>query len=89
MEEFIEFKDHLVPYKTLVRDLAAEVVSMMKNDECDPIYVSQRMAYKMFGRGNVDRWRREGNIEPCFRPGKVEYKTSELRFLQRKNQDYL
>lgn len=89
MEDYLEFKDHLVSYKTLVKDLAAEVVCMMKNDESDPVYVSQRTAYKMFGRGNVERWRREGKIEPCFRPGKVEYKTAELRFLQRKSQDYM
>ncbi len=89
MEEYIQFKDHMVSYKTLVKDLASAVVSMMQNDQKDPTYVSQRMAYKMFGRGNVERWRREGKIEPCFRPGKVEYKTSELRFLQRVNQDYL
>lgn len=50
--------------------------------------VSQRKAYAMFGRGNVDRWRKQGKITPCKRPGKVEYRTIELRTLQRLQQDY-
>lgn len=57
--------------------------------ECnDPEMVSQRQAYAMFGRGNVDRWRKQGKINPCKRPGKVEYRTVELRVLQQKQQDY-
>ena len=54
----------------------------------DPEMVSQRQAYAMFGRGNVDRWRKQGKINPCKRPGKVEYRTVELRVLQQKQQDY-
>lgn len=54
----------------------------------DPEMVSQRQAYAMFGRGNVDRWRKQGKINPCKRPGKVEYRTVELRALQQKKQDY-
>ena len=42
----------------------------------------------MFGRRNVERWKRQGKIVPCKRPGKVEYRTAELRFLQRTVQDY-
>ena len=37
---------------------------------------------------NVDRWRKQGKINPCKRPGKVEYRTVELRVLQQKQQDY-
>ena len=40
------------------------------------------------GGGNVDRWRKQGKITPCKRPGKVEYRTIELRTLQRLQQDY-
>lgn len=51
--------------------------------------ISQRQAYKIFGRGNVDRWRKNGLIHPCVRPGKKEYSTRRLRELQRTEQDYL
>ena len=61
---------------------------MLADTRNDPEMVSQRQAYAMFGRGNVDRWRKQGKINPCKRPGKVEYRTVELRVLQQKQQDY-
>lgn len=85
---FIGFRDHLIPYNTFLDDIAAKIVKLIKSDSSDPEYVSQRKAYEMFGRKNVERWRREGKVEPCKRPGKVEYKTVELRLLQRVKQDY-
>ena len=83
-----EFLDHLIPYDTFLNDLAARIVKLLKTDHDDPEYVSQRKAYQIFGRRNVERWRRQGKIVPCKRPGKVEYRTAELRFLQRTVQDY-
>ena len=74
-----QFLDHLIPYDTFLNDLAARIVKLLKADHDDPEYVRQRKAYQMFG---------QGKIVPCKRPGKVEYKTAELRFLQRTVQDY-
>ena len=54
-----------------------------------PDFMSTRQAYKMFGRKNVERWRRAGKIQPYVRPGKTEYETAQLRLLQRTEQDYL
>lgn len=85
----IEFSDHLIPYQTFLTDIATLVVKMLKAEEGDPDYITQNTAFKMFGRGNVERWKREGKVKPSIRPGKVEYRTSELRFLHRKKQDYL
>ena len=62
---------------------------MIAESRADPEVISQREAYRIFGRGNVDRWRRQGRISPCKRPGNVEYLTRELRLLQRTQQDYL
>ena len=84
----LEFSDKSVTYETFIRDVAASVVRMLSEVRNDPETVSQRQAYAMFGRGNVDRWRRQGKIEPCKRPGKVEYRTAELRALQNVKQDY-
>lgn len=84
----LQFLDRLIPYDTFLDDLAARIVKLLKSDHDDPEFVSQRKAYQMFGRRNVERWRRQGKIVPCKRPGKVEYRTSELRFLQRTVQDY-
>ena len=84
----IDFPDKSVTYDTFIRDVAASVVRLLSEVRNDPETVSQRQAYAMFGRGNVDRWRKQGMIEPCIRPGKVEYRTAELRALQNKVQDY-
>lgn len=89
MAQLIQFSDHLIPYETFLNDVAAKVVKMMKNDANDPEYISQRRAYSIFGRRNVDRWRREGKIAPCQRPGKLEYLTADLRLLQRSKNDNL
>ncbi|MBE6298973.1 MAG: hypothetical protein E7083_01400 [Bacteroidales bacterium] len=84
----LDFSDMSVTYDTFVRDVASSVVRMLSEVRNDPETISQRQAYAMFGRGNVDRWRRQGKIEPCKRPGKVEYRTAELRALQSVKQDY-
>ena len=84
----LDFEDKSIDYETFLRDIAIAVVKMIAESQDDPDVVSQRQAYEMFGRGNVERWVREWKIEPCKRPGKVEYKTAELRALQRKKQDY-
>ncbi len=85
---FLQFLDHLIPYDTFLNDVAARVVRLLRSDSNDPEFVSQRKAYEMFGRRNVERWRRQGKIEPCKRPGKLEYRTADLRLLQRVKQDY-
>ena len=74
----LQVLDRLIPYDAFLNDLAARIVGMIKADSNDPEFVCQRKAYKLFGRRNVERW-----------PGKVEYKTSDLRLLQRTVQDYL
>lgn len=84
----LDFTDKSVAYSTFVRDLASEVVRQLKEQRDDPDMVSQRKAYAMFGRGNVDRWRKQGKLHPCKRPGKVEYLVSELRQAQQRQQDY-
>lgn len=87
--EYLQFTDKSVPYRVLVDDIATRVVALLKKDQSDPEFVSQRRAFDIFGRRNVERWRRLGKVKPCKRPGKLEYRTSELRLLQRTEQDYL
>ena len=87
--QLLQFLDHLIPYDTFLNDLAARIVRLLKSDNNDPEFISQRKAYQMFGRRNVERWRRQGKVTYYKRPGKVEYKTADLRFLQRTVQDYL
>lgn len=85
----LEFPDKVVSYDTFMDDLSSRIVRKIQRAEKDQETVSQRKAYSIFGRANVDRWRREGRIAPCKRPGKVEYCMADLRLLQQTQQDYL
>lgn len=85
---FIQFADKSIPYTQFVEDVASRVVKLLKSDNADPEFVSQRKAFEIFGRRNVERWRKHDKIRPCKRPGRLEYRTAELRLLQRVEQDY-
>ena len=77
-----------VDFETLVTAVAAKLATYLKEDAADPEYLSQTKAFKRFGEGNVLRWRRDGKIEPCKRPGIIAYRTCELKELSRVKQDY-
>lgn len=79
------FADCSVPYEVFVLDVAAAVVELMKGPE----YICQNEAFRRFGRRNVERWRRTGQIQSYDRPGKREYKLVELKRLKETQQDYL
>ena len=53
----LDFTDKSITYDTFIHDVATSVVRMLADTRNDPEMVSQRQAYAMFGRGNVDRWR--------------------------------
>lgn len=85
----IYFAGKGVSYETFVCDVAARIVHLLKQDANDPEFISQNKAFKMFGRGNVERWRKQGKVNAYKRPGKTEYRTADLRLLQRTQQDNL
>lgn len=65
--------------------LAAKVRKKMESPN---EMVSQRQAYREFGPGNVMRWRREGKLTPVAkRPGKIEYRRSDLLLCQMRMQE--
>lgn len=89
MQPILQVLDRLVPYDGLINDIVAHIVYALKKDFHDPEFISQRRAFKIFGRANVERWRKLGLVNIYKRPGKIEYRTAELRLLQRTSQDYL
>ena len=46
--KILQVLDRLIPYDTFLNDLAARIVKMMKADNNDPEFVSQRKAYELF-----------------------------------------
>lgn len=79
----IMFKDKLMPYESFVKDVAARLVRYIKSDDADPEYISQRKAFEMFGRCNIERWKRQKKVSYHKCPGKILYRMADLRLLQR------
>jgi hypothetical protein len=88
MNTLIQFPDKMVSYDTFMNDLASRIAHQLQQAQSDPETISQRKAFQIFGRANVERWRKQGRIEPCKRVGKLEYRTADLRLLQQVKQDY-
>ena len=86
----LTFPDKCVSYSTFINDLATALVPKLKEAMDNPSgVVSQNQAFKLFGQGNIRRWRKKGLVTPLSkRPGKIEYKLSDLRILQQRQQDY-
>lgn len=84
------FPDKCVTYGTFINDLATALVPKLKEAMENPSdTISQNKAFKMFGQGNILRWRKKGLVEPISkRPVKIEYRISDLRILQQRKQDY-
>ena len=93
------FSDKCVTFDIFVSALASEILkrlhdaSLAKYDEL-PLYkackvVSQNQAFLYYGKGNVNRWIKRGDLQPCsVRKGKILYKATDLDKLNRRVQDY-
>ena len=66
--KILQFLDHLIPYETFLNDLSSRIVRQLKADKDDPEFISQRKAYELFGRRNVERWKRQGKVVSYKRP---------------------
>lgn len=59
----LQFSDHLVSYEMFIKDLASQIVRFLKEDSHDPEFISQRKAFELFGRRNIERWKKLGLVE--------------------------
>ena len=84
----IQFTDRMVTYDMFMSDLASRIAEKLLCIREQPEVISQRAAYREYGKPNVHRWLRQGKLHPYKRPGKVEYSTAELRMAQSNQQDY-
>lgn len=86
----LTFPDRCVTYHTFINDLATALApKLMAAMENPSDIISQNQAFKMFGQGNIRRWRQKSLLAPVSkRPGKIEYRISDLRILQQRKQDY-
>jgi hypothetical protein len=93
MDTYLMFGNRRISYETFLDDVTHHLIKSLKQNgyiqNVCPEYLSQRAAYRLFGRGNVERWTRLGKIYPIKRPGKFGYPIEVLRELQKNEQDYL
>ena len=85
-----QFLDTTVTYDQFITDLATKIALKMHQVEKGQLEISQAQAYKMFGRADVERWVKNGKIEPVrISPGKKRYKLIDLQKLADVQQNYL
>ena len=85
-----QFLDTTVTYDQFITDLATKIALKMHQVEKGQLEISQAQAYKMFGRADVERWVRSGNLEPVrISPGKKRYRLIDLQKLASIQQNYL
>ena len=84
------FSDTTVSYLQFVDDLATKIALRVHQIEKGQLEVSQAQAFRMFGRADVERWVRSGNLEPVrISPGKKRYRLIDLQKLASIQQNYL
>lgn len=86
----LQFTDQTVTLEQFVDMLATKVALRIHQIEKGQLEISQAQAYKLFGRADVERWIRNGKIEPSrISPGKKRYRLGELQKLASIQQNYL
>ena len=85
------FQDKCVEYKTFLDDLSTALVpKLVEALSHTGNIISQNEAYRLFGKANVNRWLRNQLLSPVAkRPGKIEYRFTDLQQCQKRVQDYL
>lgn len=84
------FSDKSVTLSQFLDGLATQLAIKMVQVEKGTLEITQAKAYKMFGRGDVDRWKKSGKLKPVrVSPGKIRYKLIDLQKLSKIQQNYL
>ena len=86
-KSILQFSDQSVTFDQFVDMLATKVALRIHQGQLE---ISQAQAYKLFGRADVERWVRSGNLEPVrISPGKKRYRLVDLQKLASIQQNYL
>ena len=87
----LTFPDKCVSYETFINDLSCALLPKLVDALSHPGgIVSQNEDYRLFGKCNVNRWVRQQRLVPVAkRPGKIEYRYTDLQLCQQRVQDYL
>lgn len=85
----LQIGDQTMTFEQLVDSLATKVALRLHQIEKGEFEISQRQAYKLFGKSDVQRWIRNGKIQPVrISPGKKRYRLIDLQKLASIQQNY-
>lgn len=86
----LQFADQSVTFEKFVDLLATKVVLRMHQVEKGQMEISQAEAYRLFGRADVERWKKSGKLQPSrISPGKKRYKLVDLQELASVQQNFI
>ena len=86
----LQFADITVTFEQFVDLLATKVALRIHQVEKGQLEISQAQAYRLFGRADVDRWIKNGKLQPSrISPGKKRYRLVDLQELATFQQNYL
>ena len=86
----MHFLDMNVTFGQFVDSLATKVALRMHQVEKGQLEISQAQAYRLFGRADVERWKKSGKLQPCrISPGKKRYKLVDLQELASVQQNFI
>lgn len=84
------FCDKSVTFAHFIETFATELAIKMVQVKKGEMEITQAKAYKMFGRGDVERWKKSGKLQPArVSPGRILYKLIDLLKLANIQQNYL
>ena len=86
----LQFADQSVTFEKFVDLLATKVALRMHQVEKGQMEISQAEAYRLFGRADVERWKKSGKLQPSrISPGKKRYKLVDLQELASVQQNFI
>ena len=86
----LQFADQSVTFEKFVDLLATKVALRMHQVEKGQMEISQAEAYRLFGRADVERWKKSGKLQPSrISPGKKRYRLVDLQELASVQQNFI
>ena len=84
------FADKSVTFDRFVEVVATKLALKMHQIEKGQLEITQAKAYKIYGRADVERWKKSGLLTPSrISPGRILYKITDLNRLANVKQNYL
>ena len=86
----LQFVDQSGTFEQFGDLLATKVALRMHQVGKGQMEISQAQAYRLFGRADVERWKKSGKLQPCrISSGKKRYRLVDLQELASVQQNFI